>query len=145
MKEKIMDIMQEYGYSSQRAVARALHEKVEYYMKRRSGPRTTAVFFNQILLGRRPMPSNLANGLVELCKGDGRLTSLLEHTEASKTKGNVAYHLTEVFGQYYNRLKDHYVSIGDSEKLKLLTDFQSFVRNHTGLEARVNEGAEQES
>lgn len=145
MKEKIMEIMLEYGYSSQRAIARALHEKVEYYRDGRSSPKTTAVFLNQILLGRRPIPSNLADGLVELCEGDKRLTSLLEHTEASKAKGNVAYHLTEVLGQYYNQLKSHYVSIADSEKLKLLTDFQSFVRSHTGLEAKVNESAEQES
>jgi len=145
MKEKVMDIMQEYGYSSQIAIARALHEKIKYYRNGKSSPRTTAVFLNQILLGRRPMPSNLADGLVELCDGEERLISLLEHTGVSKTKGNVAYHLTEVFGQYYDQLKSHYVSIGDSEKLKLLTDFQSFVRSHTGLEARVNEGAEQES
>lgn len=139
-----MDIMGEHGYSSQRAIARALHEKIEYYRNGKSSPKTTAVFLNQVLLGRRPMPSNLADGLVELCEGDKRLTSLLGHTEASKIKGHVAYHLTEVFTQYYGQLKSYYVSIDDSEKLKLLTDFQSFVNGYTGLEAKVNEGAEQE-
>ena len=87
MKEKFMEIMQEHGYSSQRAVARALHERVEYYRGSKSDPKTTSVFLNQILWGRRSMPSHLAEGLLELCDGDERLTSLLEHTEISKTKG----------------------------------------------------------
>ena len=91
------------------------------------------------------MPSNLAEGLVELCERDERLTSLLEHTKASKTKGNVAYHLTQALNQYYDHLKSYYCNIDDSDKLKLLTDFQSFVKRYTGLEAKVNEGAEQES
>ena len=145
MKEKVMEIMQEHGYSSQRAVARALHEKIEYYRAGKSNSKTTAVFLNQVLLGRRPMPENLADGLVELCKGDERLASLLEHTEASKAKGNVAYHLTQVLEQYYDKLKSYYVAIDDSEKLKLLTDFQSFVTSHTGLEAKVNDSVEKES
>jgi hypothetical protein len=139
MRDKFMEIMQEHGYSSQRAVARALHDRIEYYRDRKSNPKTTAVFLNQILWGKRPMPSHLAEGLVELCEGDERLTSLLEHTEASKTKGNVQYHLTQVLGQYYDELKFYYVSIDDSEKLKLLTDFQSFVRSYTGLEAKLTE------
>jgi len=145
MKERIMEIMQEYGYSSHAAIARALHEKIAYYRDGKSGPRITAVFLSQILLGRRRMPRNLVDGLVELCEGDERLTSLLEHTEASKTKVNVEYHLTKVFDQYDVQLRSHYVSIGDSEKLKLLTDFQLFVRIHTGLETKINEDAKSES
>ena len=65
--------------------------------------------------------------------------------EASKTKGNVAYHLTQLLGQYYDELKSYYVTIRDSEKLKLLTNFQSFITNHTGLEAKVNDSVEKES
>ena len=145
MKEKVLGILREHGYSSQRAVTRALHEKVEYYRDGKSSPKTTSVFFNQVLLGRRPMPKKLAEGLVQICEGDERLTSLLEHTEASKAKGNVAYHLTQVLGQYYDELKSYYVTIEDSEKLRLLTDFQSFVTSHTGLEAKVNDGVEKES
>lgn len=57
----------------------------------------------------------------------------------------MAYHLTEVLAQYYGQLKSYYVSINDSEKLKLLTDFQSFVRGYAGLEAKVDESANQES
>ena len=78
--------MERHGYTSQRAIARALHEKVEYYRNGKSSSKTTNVFLNQVLLGRRPMPSNLANGLIELCEGDERLTSLLEQIHVSKTK-----------------------------------------------------------
>ena len=144
MKEKVMGIMERHGYTSQRAIARALHEKVEYYRNGKSSSKTTNVFLNQVLLGRRPMPSNLANGLIELCEGDERLTSLLEQIHVSKTKDNsVAYHLTEVLNQYYDQLRSPYFSIGNSEKLKLLTDFQSFVNGYIGLEAKVNDGVEQ--
>lgn len=144
MKEKVIEIMQEQGYSSQRAIARALHEKVAYYRDGKSSSKTTAVFLNQVLLGRRPMPSNLAEGLVELCKGDERLVSLLDHTEAARTKGNVAFHLTRVLEQYCDQLKQYYVTINDSEKLKLLKDFQSFVNGYTGLEAKVNDYTKEE-
>lgn len=67
-----------------------------------------------------------------------------KRTEAARTKGNVAFHLTRVLEQYCDQLKQYYITINDSEKLKLLTDFQSFVNGYAGLEAKVNDCTKEE-
>lgn len=139
MKDKIMKIMQEHGYSSQRAVARALHEKVEYYKSGRSSFHATIVFLNQVLLGNKPLHSNLAEGLVQLCEGDESLIALLETLAASKNKDHPEYHLTRLFDLYLDQLRIHYQNIDNSQRLRLLTELQSVVERYTGLEAKVNE------
>ena len=143
MKEEIMEIMREHGHSTQRAVARALRFNTDHF--RGTSLASVAGYLNQVLAERRPASPHLREGLVQICEQDPRLITIFGQIEVSKTgcKKDISYHLTQVMDKYYDRLRSHYSGIVDDDsKVRILGEFQSFVSQYTGLEAKVNEDVE---
>src|SRR3989338_1828339 len=143
MKEEIMEIMREHGHSTQRAVARALRFNTDYF--RGKSLASVAGYLNQVLAERRPASPHLREVLVQICEQDPRLITIFGQIEVSKTgcKRDISYHLTQVMDKYYDRLRSHYSGIVDDDsKVRILGEFQSFVSQYTGLEAKVNEDVE---
>lgn len=131
MTHPLMEILSEYGYSTQRQVARALHEKVDYYKQRDGNPKTTAVFFNQIVLGRRPMPQHMAQGLAKLCNDDPRINEFTVPKEKPKAELSLQELYLEMLDRYYHQLREHTQKIPDKERLEVLTDLEQLVRKYT--------------
>jgi len=144
MKEEIMEIMREHGHSTQRAVARALRFNTDYF--RGKSLASVAGYLNQVLAERRPASPHLREGLVQICEQDPRLITIFGQIEVSKTgcKKDISYHLTQVMDKYYGRLRSHYsrIEIDNDSKVRLLSEFSTFVSQYTGLEAKVNEDVE---
>lgn len=118
MKERILAKLKEYGYDSQRAVARALVEKG--YYQNLSG---TTTFLNQVVNDKRTAPKVLVEGIAALCNNDPEITSLL--TPSDGLEGQLEHALDEV----YLSLRQQFRDAGRSQKMRMYLAFEDYVRN----------------
>ena len=136
MKNEFMKILEAYGYYTQSSIAKALHEKVGYYQANGS-PRSTEVFLSQVLNWGRSMPRRMSDGLIQLCDGDKRLVTLFEQMGL---KGDIVQQgLIKILDDYYSRLKFVYVGLDEQGKLRVLSEFQTFISVQSGLESKIKE------
>ena len=147
MKEEIMEIMREHGHSTQRAVARALRFNTDYF--RGKSLASVAGYLCQVIAEKRPVSPRLGQGLAQICEQDERLISLLDQKASNRSPhreegADISYHLIRVLDKYYGRLRSHYsrIEIDNDSKVRLLSEFSTFVSQYTGLEAKVNEDVE---
>ena len=122
MKKELLVKFREYGYSSQRAVARALVEKG--YYQNICG---TVAFLNGVINGHRPAPSKLVDGIVALCNGDPEISNLLNQPSSASLEGR----LELAFDELYLSLKQQFREADKSTKMKMYISFEDYIKkNH---------------
>ena len=137
MKDEVLKILREHGYKTQRAAVRALREQVPHYASMAS-EQSVAVHLNNILTGIKPLPAQMADGLLQITDSDERLQKLIENETIARTARGNPRHLNSVFQNYQDRLRAYFLRLDEPDKLDLLRDYVDLVAKHTGLEDKID-------
>lgn len=121
MKKELLVKFREYGYSSQRAIARALVEKGHY-----QNIQSTTTFLNQVINGYRHAPSKLVDGIVALCNGDPEISTLLNQPSSVSLEGR----LELAFDELYLSLKKQFREADKSTKMKMYISFEDYIKKN---------------
>ena len=115
----LREVFEEHGYSTQRAIAQALHEG-GYFP--RSKLDSVRAYLNQVIKKRRPASKNLIRGLNELTKDDIRITAFFQ--PAQKSEVSLYISLESLCREIEERFAD-----GDMQnKLEILLSLSKIIR-----------------
>ncbi|MFQ5621091.1 MAG: hypothetical protein ACE5FT_04570 [Candidatus Nanoarchaeia archaeon] len=129
-KKLILDRFKQYGFTTQTAIVRALHDAGFY---QNSSSRSMKAFLSQVVNGHRPAPDELVEGLSKICESDTELLRLISPYRPSQ---GLEYELERALNENYDSFVQHFRSLNRKSKLELYINFESYIKDviDAGLE-----------
>ena len=134
VKDKFLNKFKDLGYKYQASIVRAVMKDNDYYSDKQE--KSLRAYLNQVLLGHRPLSTQMEECLISVSKQDDdiiKLCKMLRNTINSETYdvNEVVKDLThQMIAGSINELKimiDNKTTV--SEKFSIVEKFQSFVDN----------------
>ncbi len=120
---KIMTIFANYGYTSQRSIAKEIIKKGHY-----PNPRSLPAFINQIFSGKRRVPVKLEKALIDITDKDiiSKLNSILR----INNRPNLDYLLFESLDNNYNLLSSKFLESDTTKKIEIYLGFEELLKKY---------------